>query len=84
MKSGENGTKAAVQALADAVVESWNSHDMARFGALFAEDADFVNVVGHQQKGRTAITQAHVQLHATIFRNSRLASKEVIEVRLLA
>lgn len=55
-----------------ALSDSWNSHDMATYAAQFAEDADFVNVLGMHWKGRAQIEAAHVQVHRTIFRNSKL------------
>ncbi len=55
-----------------ALSDSWNSHDMAVYAAQFTEDADFVNVMGMRWKGRAQIEAAHVQVHRTIFRNSKL------------
>ena len=55
-----------------ALFDSWNSHDMAMYAAQFAEDADFVNVLGMHWQGRAAIEQTHVELHRKIFRNSSL------------
>ncbi len=52
--------------------EAWNRHDMDAFGALFAPDAEFVNVVGIWWKGREQIREAHAFTHATMFRDSRL------------
>jgi ketosteroid isomerase-like protein len=36
--------EAAIRGLIKAFVDSWNRHDMTMFAALFAEDADFVDV----------------------------------------
>jgi uncharacterized protein (TIGR02246 family) len=55
-----------------ALSDSWNSHDMAAYAAQFTEDADFVNVIGMHWKGRPEIEASHVQVHRTIFRNSKL------------
>jgi uncharacterized protein (TIGR02246 family) len=51
---------------------AWNAHDMTRFGALFAEDAEFVNVVGLWWHGRAQIQAAHAHTHATLFCASRV------------
>lgn len=56
----------------EAFADSWNRHDMAAFAQLFAEDAEFVNVVGLWWKGRDEIRAAHEFTHSTIFKNSRL------------
>ncbi len=52
--------------------DGWNSHDMAMYAAPFAEDADFVNVLGIHWHGRANIEARHVELHRKIFRNSSL------------
>jgi uncharacterized protein (TIGR02246 family) len=46
--------------------ETWNRHDMEAFGALFAPDADFVNVTGHWWKGRHQIHANHAFVHGKI------------------
>ena len=60
--------------------ETWNRHDMAAFGRLFAADAEFVNVVGIWWKGQGAIQSAHEFAHSNMFKNSRL-TMEATEVR---
>ena len=65
-----------VESALGALVETWNRHDMAAYSALFAPDADFVNVVGARLRGRPEIEQSHVNLHRTIFRNSALRAAE--------
>ncbi len=64
----------AVRALARGWEEAWNAHDMARFAALFTDDADFVNVGGRHLKGRALIEEQHARLHATQFRASVLTN----------
>jgi uncharacterized protein (TIGR02246 family) len=61
-----------VSEVVGAFADAWNRHDMDAFAELFAEDAEFVNVVGLWWKGRDAIRDAHAFTHSTIFRNSRL------------
>ncbi|WP_292168650.1 hypothetical protein [Mesorhizobium sp.] len=45
---------------------------MDDLGALFSEDANFVNVVGMWWKNRSEIEAAHRATHETMFRESRL------------
>ena len=61
-----------VNAVVSAFSETWNRHDMAAFGELFALDAEFVNVVGLWWKGKNAIQGAHEFTHSSMFKNSRL------------
>jgi uncharacterized protein (TIGR02246 family) len=65
--------EAPVTALVQEFAASWNAHDMTAFGALFAPDADFVNVVGMRWRGRAAIQAAHEASHSSMFRSSHLA-----------
>ena len=67
-----------VKAVLISFQESWNQHDIEKLANLFAEDADFVNVLGMRWVGRSAIRDAHVQSHNTIFKNSRLTNSETI------
>jgi len=64
----EVGVNAVVHGFEDA----WNRHDMDAFAALFATDADFVNVIGMRWVGRDAIKQHHAASHATYFKSSTL------------
>jgi len=67
---------AAAKAVAAGFVDDWNSHDMKSFAELFAENADFVNVIGLWWRGRPEIQAAHEALHATRMRNSHLVATE--------
>ncbi len=58
-------------------IEAWNSHDMKAFANLFAEDADFVNVIGLWWKGRSDIQKQHELLHATRMKDTQLTSTGV-------
>lgn len=62
---------------------AWNAHDMAALGALFHDDATFVNRFGHYVKGVDAIVALHAPIHATIYSDSTLAN-ELIDVVPLA
>lgn len=56
----------AVRTVVNGFQEAWNHHDMDAFGALFASDADFVNVVGVHWKGRQSIRLNHAFTHGVI------------------
>ena len=49
---------------------------MKAFTELFAEDAEFVNVVGLWWKGRDEIRKAHEFTHAKMFKDSQLTISE--------
>jgi uncharacterized protein (TIGR02246 family) len=68
--------EAAVRGLIKAFVDSWNRHDMTMLAALFAEDADFVDVFGNWFKDRVAIEQALTQRHANVFKDSLFTEKD--------
>lgn len=55
-----------VRQTVDRFSQTWNRHDMAAFGELFATDADFVNVAGDWWKGRQDIRAQHAYSHGTI------------------
>jgi uncharacterized protein (TIGR02246 family) len=67
----------AVRAVMEAFIDSWSRHDMGTLAALFAEDADFVDVFGNWFRGRMAMEMALTQRYATVFQNSRFTEKDV-------
>ena len=75
--------KAKIANIVAAFTDSWNRHDMRALAALFAEDADFVNVIGMHWRGRVEIEARHVDVHRTIFRNSTLRTLDY-SLRLLS
>ncbi|MBW8814875.1 MAG: SgcJ/EcaC family oxidoreductase [Caulobacterales bacterium] len=54
---------------------AWNAHDMAAFGALFRDDASFVNRFATYTRGAAAIVELHRGIHETIYRDSTLANE---------
>jgi uncharacterized protein (TIGR02246 family) len=62
-----------------AIAEAWNARNASAFAALFAEDADVVNVVGLWWRKRAEIERAHAYGFAKIFRN---ASMKVARTRI--
>jgi uncharacterized protein (TIGR02246 family) len=54
---------------------AWNAHDMADFGALFHDDATFVNRFAHLVRGVEEIVALHRGIHETIYRDSTLENE---------
>lgn len=63
--------------LARAFVARWSAHDADGLAALFAEDADFVNVVGFWWRDRRRIRKAHAYGFERIFQTARLEFVEL-------
>jgi uncharacterized protein (TIGR02246 family) len=61
---------------------AWNAMDGDAFAAPFAEDADFVNVLGEHFRGRKAVGVGHVGIFRTIYAGSTVMMK-LERVRLL-
>lgn len=59
----------------EAFQSAWNAHDMATFGALFHEDATFVNRFAHYVRGVEQIIDLHRSIHETIYRDSTLRNE---------
>lgn len=54
---------------------AWNTHDMMAFGALFHEDAAFVNRFAHYVSGVDATIALHQPIHETIYQDSTLENE---------
>lgn len=54
---------------------AWNAHHMNALGALFDEDATFVNRFGHLVRGVDEIMALHVPIHETIYSDSTLENE---------
>ncbi|HWA48806.1 MAG TPA: SgcJ/EcaC family oxidoreductase [Dongiaceae bacterium] len=67
----------AIDRIVTDMTAAWNRHDVAAFGAAFAEDAEFTNVFGMVQRGRPEIEALHAPLFKTIFKDSVLTSTEI-------
>jgi uncharacterized protein (TIGR02246 family) len=62
---------------------AWNAHDMAALGALFHDDASFVNRFGTRVRGVDEIVALHRPIHETIYRDSTLKN-DLIEAERIA
>ncbi|HYM10529.1 MAG TPA: SgcJ/EcaC family oxidoreductase [Bryobacterales bacterium] len=62
----------AIYQMVQRLEAAWNAGDSAGFAAPFAEDADFVNVLGEHHNGRAAIEAGHRQLFETFYKGSHV------------
>ena len=79
----DEGVESSVSRFAEQFVTIWNAHDMERLQDLYADDADFVNVIGMRWKGASEIADMHALLHESRMRQTTLLS-EGMTVRVLA
>ena len=54
---------------------AWNNSDSVSWAALFAEDADFIHILGGHFHGRTDIERGHRTIFDTIYKGSRNSFK---------
>lgn len=64
--------EAVIKAMVATFAEAWNTKDAEHLATLFAEDCDFVDVVGRWFKGRTEIKQAHAQALASFLSDNHM------------
>jgi uncharacterized protein (TIGR02246 family) len=57
--------------LAEKLEDAWNASDSVAWAALFADDADFIHILGGHFHGRAAIEQGHRTIFDTIYKGSR-------------
>lgn len=65
------------ESIAEAFASAWNRRDAVALAGLFAEDAEFVNVVGLWWHNRRAIYKAHEYGLRVIFPNSEVTLRQV-------
>ena len=51
--------------------DAWNSSNSQRFASVFADDADFITVLGKHYNGRGPIDAGHRAIFDTIYKGSR-------------
>ncbi|SFI37929.1 SgcJ/EcaC family oxidoreductase [Albimonas pacifica] len=74
--------RAEAARLARAFLAAWSAHDAAALGALFAPDADFVNVTGLWWHGAERIARVHGVAFSSYFASAVL-TEERLETRAL-
>jgi uncharacterized protein (TIGR02246 family) len=69
--------EAAINAVVDAMIYSWNHHNYDDLKNYTTENTDFVNVVGMWWKARKESQYAHQVYHNTIFKESDVRKDSV-------
>ena len=64
-----NSDEDAVHSLVDRFMAAWNDHDPHAFAAVFAEDADFTNVIGEGASGRENIEKFHAPMFSWVLKS---------------
>ena len=59
-----------LHALVAHLEKSWNSYDSQSFASVFAEDADFIHILGAYFNGRENIEKGHRAIFDTIYKGS--------------
>ncbi|MGH8218823.1 MAG: SgcJ/EcaC family oxidoreductase [Steroidobacteraceae bacterium] len=67
--AGRESDAQAILAIVRAYESGWNAHDPEALAALFADDIQWVNIVGMWWRGRTEVHAAHIGIHATMFKD---------------
>ncbi len=71
-KSTESKNGAEIEKVLAHFVEAWNKHDAKAFSMVFADDADFTNVLGMSAQGRVEVEKFHAPMFATRFKDTNL------------
>jgi uncharacterized protein (TIGR02246 family) len=71
-----------LRALVAHLESSWNRYDSKAFASIFAEDADFIHILGGHYIGREAVDKAHRVIWDTIYKGSK-SKMEVHKIRSL-
>jgi uncharacterized protein (TIGR02246 family) len=67
----------AIRAIVKAVPEALNKKDMKMYADLFADDADWINVVGMHWRGKAAVVKAHEVYLKTVFRDGGMSNRDI-------
>lgn len=67
---GPGAEDAQIRAVVQSEQDAWNAGDAEAFGAHYAEDGSFTNVIGQQLYGRTAFVAQHAAIFSTIYKGS--------------
>lgn len=67
---GQSEDEARIRSLVQSEAEAWNRGDAEAFGAHYAENGDFTNVIGQQLYGRKAFIAQHASIFSTIYKGS--------------
>ena len=70
LAQGPSKDEAAIRSIVQSEAEAWNRGDAEAFGAHYAENGDFTNVIGQQLYGRKAFVAQHALIFSTIYKGS--------------
>jgi uncharacterized protein (TIGR02246 family) len=62
----------AVRQIVEGLEAAWNAGDSRGFAAAFAEDADFINVIGTHRHGRADIELGRRQAFDSIYKDGKI------------
>ena len=62
--------EAQIRAIVQSESDAWNRGDAEAFGAHYAADGSFTNVIGQQLYGRPAFVAQHARIFSTIYKGS--------------
>jgi uncharacterized protein (TIGR02246 family) len=65
-----NDSEAQIRAIVQSEADAWNRGDAEAFGAFYAEDGSFTNVIGQQLYGKRAFIAQHAGIFSTIYKGS--------------
>jgi uncharacterized protein (TIGR02246 family) len=76
-RPGQGGDEAAIREVMAQGADAFNRHDAAAAAAVYASDADLVNVRGDHLKGSAEIEQGLARAFATRYKDARMTRGEV-------
>ena len=62
--------EAKIRSIVQDEADAWNRGDAEAFGAHYAENGEFTNVIGQQLYGREAFIAQHARIFSTIYKGS--------------
>src|SRR4051794_40607702 len=78
------GDLAAIRNVLADLAACWNRADGAAYGALFTDDADYIDVTGTRTRGGAAIGQVHQFLWDGFLKGSILDTNGEADIQLIA
>lgn len=64
------GDEAQIRSIVQSQGDAWNRGDADGFGAHYAENGSFTNIIGQQLYGRKAFVAQHASIFSTIYKGS--------------
>lgn len=70
LAQSQSQDEAQIRAIVQGETDAWNAGDAEAFGAHYAENGTFTNVIGQQLYGRKAFIAQHAGIFSTIYQGS--------------